>query len=81
MTQSNLGNALTRLGERENGAERMLQAVHASERCLSIRTTACRSIMRGHRAVSAMQTGGRESGTERLLQAIAVHRNAIMVWA
>jgi hypothetical protein len=29
MTQNNLGNALWRLGERENGTERLLEAVEA----------------------------------------------------
>jgi tetratricopeptide (TPR) repeat protein len=81
MTQSNLGNALAMLGERESGTERLEEAVlayrEALKECTPDRVPLdwARTQMNLGNALSTL--GERESGTERLEQAVLAYREAL----
>ena len=76
-----LGNALSVLGERESGTERLEKAVEAYRAALEARTRERGPLdwaMTQNNLGNALQTlGERESGTERLEQAVAVYRAAL----
>ena len=81
MTQMNLGNALARLGERENGTARLEAAVAAYRAALEERTRervpldwAMTQMNLGNALV---RLGERESGTARLQAAVAAYRAAL----
>ena len=81
MTQHNLGAALTLLGEREGGTERLEHAVAAFRAALKESTRERVPLdwaATQHNLGAALQTlGKRESGTERLEQAVAAYRAAL----
>jgi len=81
MTQNNLGNALSRLGERESGTARLEEAVVAYRDALKERTRervpldwAATQYNLGN-ALSTL--GERASGTARLEEAVAAYRDAL----
>ena len=81
MTQNNLGNALSRLGERESGTERLEEAVAAYRAALQERT---RERVPLHWAMTQNNLGNalwrlgeRESGTARLEEAVDAYRAAL----
>ena len=80
-TQSNLGNALWRLGERESGTARLEEAVAAFHAALTERTRERVPLdwaMTQNNLGNALGTlGGRESGTARLEEAVAACREAL----
>jgi hypothetical protein len=73
LAQNNLANALSTLGERESGTERLLEAVQAYRDALKERTRERVPLdwaMTQNNLGSALRAlGQRESGTERLLEA------------
>jgi len=77
----NLGNALTRLGERETGTARLEEAVAAFREALKERTRARAPLewaMVQNNLGSALQfLGTREGGTARLEEAVAAFREAL----
>jgi hypothetical protein len=84
-TQSNLGLALSRLGERESGTERLLEAVAAYRDALKERTRE-RAPLDWARTQNDLGTalgalGERESGTAGLEEAVAAVRAALEVFA
>jgi tetratricopeptide (TPR) repeat protein len=80
-TQNNLGNALSTLGERENGTERLLDAVEAYRDALKEWTrerVPLQWAMTQNNLGNALWTlGERENGTERLLEAVEAYRDAL----
>jgi tetratricopeptide (TPR) repeat protein len=83
MTQMNLGNALERVGERENGTARLEQAATAYRAALEERT---RDRVPFDWAMTQMDLGSalerlgeREDGTARLGEAVAAYRAALEV--
>jgi len=79
-----LGNALSRLGERESGTERLLEAVEAYRDALKEWTRERVPLdwaMTQNNLGNALSTlGQRESGTERLLEAVEAYRDALKEW-
>jgi tetratricopeptide (TPR) repeat protein len=80
-TQSNLGLALWRLGERESGTARLEEAVAAYRDALKERTRERVPLdwaMTQNNLGNALSTlGARESGTARLEEAVAAYRDAL----
>jgi hypothetical protein len=80
MTQSNLGDALERLGERESGTEYLNQAVAAYRAALKERTRERDSIgwaaTQNSLGTALRRLGERDSGTARLEEAVKAHRAA-----
>ena len=78
------GDALWTLGERENGSERLLEAVGAYRDALKERTRERVPLdwaMTQNNLGNALWTlGGRENGTERLLEAVDAYRDALKEW-
>ena len=82
-TQNNLGNALATLGAREDGTERLEQAVTAYNAALEVRTreqvplqwAATQNNLGG----ALQNLGEREDGTERLEQAVTAYNAALEV--
>ena len=85
MTRNNLGNALTRLGEREGGTARLEEAVTAYRDALTERTRERVPLgwaMTQNNLGAALWTlGERESGTARLEEAIAAWEACLIVVA
>ena len=83
-TQNNLGTALSTLGQRENGTERLLEAVEAYRDALEERTRERVPLdwaMTQNNLGTALSTlGQRENGTERLLEAVEAYRDALEEW-
>ncbi|MGA7450609.1 MAG: hypothetical protein WBW73_04810 [Rhodoplanes sp.] len=81
MTQTNLGNALLRLGERESGTDKLNEAVAAYREALKERTRErvpldwAMTQMNLGTALSSL--GERESGTDKLNEAVAAYREAL----
>ena len=77
-----LGNALSTLGERESGTERLLQAVQAYEAALLERTRERVPMdwatTQSNLGDALRLLGQRESGTERLLQAVKAYEAALL---
>jgi tetratricopeptide (TPR) repeat protein len=84
MTQNNLGNALSALGERESGTERLQQAVEAHRAALLERTrerVPLQWATTQNNLGNALSTlGERESGTARPEEAIEAFRTALEVF-
>ena len=82
-TQNNLGNALQTLGAREDGTERLEQAVTAYNAALEVRTREQVPLdwaMTQNNLGDALATlGAREDGTERLEQAVTAYNAALEV--
>ena len=80
-TQTNLGNALSRLGERESGTARLEEAVAAYREALTERTRERVPLdwaATQNNLGNALQSlGERESGTARLEEAVAAYRAAL----
>ncbi len=78
---NDLGKALATLGERERGAERLMQAVVAFENALKEmtrdRVLLARARVQNNLGTALATLGVRESGTERLLQAVVAFENAL----
>ena len=81
MTQSNLGNALVTLGEREGGPERLEQAVAAYTEALKERTRERVplewAMTQSNLGAALAALGEREGGPERLEQAVAAYTEAL----
>ena len=82
MTQNNLGNALSRLGERENGTARLQEAVAAYRDALKESDPRARAARLGNDAEQPRQRavetlGERESGAARLEEAVTAYRDAL----
>jgi tetratricopeptide (TPR) repeat protein len=81
MTQNNLGNALTTLGERESGTTRLEQAVAAYNEALKEYTRARVplqwAVTQTNLGNALERLGEREPGNEHLNQAIAALRQAL----
>ena len=81
MTQNNLGSALSSLGEREDGTERLKKAVNAHRAALQVYTrerVPLRWAMTQNNLGSALGSlGEREDGTERLKKAVNLYRAAL----
>jgi tetratricopeptide (TPR) repeat protein len=81
LTQTNLGNALQTLGERESGTARLEEAVAAFRGALEERTrerVPLQWATTQNNLGNALWTlGGRESGTARLEEAVAAYRAAL----
>ncbi len=79
--QNNLGNVLTRLGERESGTGRLTEAVEAYRNALRERTqerVPLEWAMTQNNLGGALQRlGERESGSARLTEAVEAYRNAL----
>ncbi|HTR16762.1 MAG TPA: hypothetical protein VMI52_06995, partial [Acetobacteraceae bacterium] len=84
MTQNNLGNALSTLGERESGTARLEEAVEAYRDALQERTRELVPLdwaMTQNNLGTALSTlGERESGTARLEEAVAAYDAALTVF-
>jgi tetratricopeptide (TPR) repeat protein len=84
MTQNNLGNALSRLGDREEGTERLEEAVDAYRAALQVYTREALPLdwaMTQNNLGSALSgLGEREEGTERLEEAVDAYRAALQVY-
>lgn len=80
-TQNNLGNALTALGERESGTERLEEAVGtyraALEELTRDRVPLRWSGRQDNLGYALTALGERESGTERLEEAVEAYRTAL----
>ena len=80
-TQHNLVNALSTLAAREDGSERLEQAIAAYRAALEVRTrdrVPRAWAMTQNNLGNALQTlSARESGTERLDQAVAAYQAAL----
>ncbi len=85
MTQNNLGNALSTLGERESGTARLEEAVAAYRAALEEWTrerVPLQWAMTQNNLGDALSTlGGRESGTARLEEAVAAWEACLTVAA
>ena len=83
-TQSNLGTALSTLGERESGTARLEEAVQAYRAALEERTRERVPLdwaATQNNLGNALSTlGGRESGTARLEEAVQAYRAALEVF-
>ncbi|MBF0436602.1 MAG: tetratricopeptide repeat protein [Magnetococcales bacterium] len=83
-THNNLGSALTRLGERENGTESLTSAVTAFREALQERTRERVPLdwaMTQNNLGNALQAlGKRESDTEKLTAAVTAFREALKEW-
>ena len=79
MIQTNLGNALERLGERENGTERLEQAVATYRAALEVRTLDPLdwAMTQNDLGAALERIGERESTTARLKEAVAAFRAAL----
>ena len=81
VTQNNLGNALTRLGERESGTARLEEAVAAFREALKERTRERVPLdwatTQNNLGSALGSLGVRESGTARLEEAVAAFREAL----
>ena len=81
MTQNNLGNALSSLGERESGTARLEEAVAAFRAALTERTRERVpldwAMTQNNLGNALVRLGGRESGTARLEEAVAAYRAAL----
>ena len=81
MTQNNLGNALSTLGERETGTKRLLEAVEAYSSALKEWTRERNPLnwaMTQNNLGNALLTlGERETSTKRLLEAVEAYRAAL----
>jgi tetratricopeptide (TPR) repeat protein len=81
MTQTNLGTALMRLGERESGTARLEEAVTAYRAALEERTRERVPLQWGTTqnslGTALARLGERESGTARLEEAVAAYRAAL----
>lgn len=83
-TQNQLGNALSTLGERENGTARLKEAVaaysNALRECTRERVPLQWAMTQSNLGTALARLGERESGTERLEGAIAAFRAALLEW-
>ena len=83
-TQNNLGNALSSLGERESGTQRLEQAVTAYENALKEWTREKVPLdwatTQNNLGNALRDLGERESGTQRLEQAVTAYENALKEW-
>ena len=83
-TQDNLGNALTRLGEREHGTARLAEAVAAYKAALEERTPERVPLdwakTQNNLGIALKILGERESGTARLEDAVAAYQTALEVY-
>ena len=83
-TQNNLGNALSRLGERESGTAQLEEAVAAYRAALEEKTRERVPLdwaATQNNLGNALSTlGERESGTARLEEAVAAYRAALEEW-
>src|SRR5262249_22109389 len=81
MTQNNLGNALSSLGERESGTARLEEAVAAYRDALKEwtreRVPLDWAMTQNNLGNALSNLGGRESGTARLEEAVAAYRDAL----
>jgi tetratricopeptide (TPR) repeat protein len=81
MTQTNLGNALRTLGERESSITRLTEAVEAFRAALTERTRERVPLdwatTQSNLGIVLHALGQRESGTARLTEAIEAYRNAL----
>ena len=81
MTQNNLGNALQTLGAREDGTQRLEQAVDAYRAALEVTTrerVPLQWAATQNNLGTALKTlGAREDGTQRLEQAVDAYRAAL----
>jgi tetratricopeptide (TPR) repeat protein len=81
MTQNNLGNALSTLGERESGTARLEEAVDAYRKALKERTRERAPLQwaatQNNLGTALIRLGGRESGTARLEEAVDACREAL----
>ena len=79
-----LGNALFALGERENGKERLEQAVNAYRTALQVYTRESApldwAMTQTNLGNTLRNLGDRETGTKRLEQAVNAHRAALQVY-
>jgi tetratricopeptide (TPR) repeat protein len=80
-TQNNLGIALSTLGERESGTEKLEQAVAAYDEALKERARERVPLdwasTQDHLGLALSTLGQRESGTGKLEQAVAAYREAL----
>jgi tetratricopeptide (TPR) repeat protein len=80
-TQSNLGNALTLLGERENGTARLLEAVAAFQEALQENTRERVPLVwattQNNLGNALALLGERENGRARLDKAVAAFKEAL----
>jgi tetratricopeptide (TPR) repeat protein len=76
--------ALSRLGERENGTERLLEAVEAYRDALKEwtreRVPLRWATTQNNLGTALSRLGERENGTERLLEAVEAYRDALEEW-
>ena len=82
-TQANLGNALEKLGEREDGTDRLEQAIVAYRAALDAQISAPLdwAMTRNSLGTALERLGERESAPARLEEAIAAYRSALAVVA
>jgi tetratricopeptide (TPR) repeat protein len=78
-TQNNLGNALLRLGERENGTASLEEAVAAFRAALGERVPLQWAMTQNNLGAALLSLGKRESGTARLDEAIVAYRAALSI--
>jgi tetratricopeptide (TPR) repeat protein len=85
MTQMNLGNVLSRLGERESGTARLDEAVAAHREALKENTRARVPLQWAttqNNLGAALETlSEREGGTARLEQAVAAYLGALGIYS
>ena len=81
MTQNNLGNALSTLGERESGTARLEEAVQAYREALKEYTRERAplgwAVTQNNLGAALRSFGERESGTSRLEEAVQAYREAL----
>ena len=78
MTQNNLGNALSMLGEREGVTDRLLEAVEAYREALKELTySPVDRATTQNNLVTYLRDSATRSGTGRLLKAIEAYREAL----
>jgi tetratricopeptide (TPR) repeat protein len=83
-TQSNLGRALWRLGERDSGTAKLEEAVAAFREALKELTPERVPLewarTQGNLAITFARLGERESGTAKLEEAVIAYREALAEW-
>ena len=83
MTQNNLGNALSRLGERESGTARLEEAVAAYRAALEEmtreRVPLDWAMTQNNLGIALLKLGERESGTAHLQEAVAAFNACLTV--
>ena len=81
MTQNNLGNALSSLGERESGTAKLQEAVAAYQEALKESTRERAPLqwatIQNNVGIALSRLGERESGTAKLEEAVVAYREAL----